>query len=67
MEVVDKHVFVGDNDSAVLTFETEAVAVLGGLDAIDEDELAATLFVVDIFDLLLCVERERSQEAKTKN
>ena len=55
METVDEHVFVGHDDGAVLAFEAEAVAILCGLYAVDEDQLATTFFVVDILHLLLSI------------
>lgn len=52
VEVVDEHVFVGHDDGAVFAFEAKTLAILGGLDAVDEDQLAAAGFVVDVFDFL---------------
>ena len=59
MKMVDKHVFVGDNDGAVFAFESETVAVLGGLNTVDKDKFATTFFVVDILYLLLRTKGEQ--------
>ena len=62
VEVVDEHVYVRNDDAAVLTFEPEEFAVLCGLDAIDEDKFAAAFLVVDIFNFFLCMESECQEQ-----
>ena len=42
VEFVDKTVFVWYDDGAVFPFETEEFALLGSLNAVDEDEFTAT-------------------------
>ena len=46
MELVDELVDIVDDDRAVGALEAEEVAVLRGLDAVDEDQLAAALLVI---------------------
>ena len=53
VKLVDKHKLVGDDDGAILALKTEAVAVLSGLDAVDEDKFAATGLVVDVLHFVL--------------
>ena len=53
VEFVDKTVFVWYDDGAVLPFETEEFALLGSLNAVDEDEFTSTGFVVDVLDSVL--------------
>ena len=52
VELVDKAIAVGCDDGAVGTLEAEERAVGGGLDAVNEDQLAAARLVVNIFHLL---------------